>query len=78
MADVGIARLIQSRTDRIVAEVGPGAKLGGGGSLKAKVRARVQEADDKDQAFAEVFIRAYRHSGEVKEGIRFCVQDCAA
>lgn len=56
MADVGIARLIQSRTDSIIAEVGPGAKLGGGGSLKAKVRARVQEADNKDQAFAEVFI----------------------
>lgn len=56
MDNVTLARLIQSRTDSIRADLGAGVALGGGGTLRAKARARLQEADNKNQALADVFI----------------------
>jgi hypothetical protein len=50
------ARLIQSRIESIRADLGPGIEQGGGGSLRTKVRASIQENENVDQAVAEVFI----------------------
>jgi hypothetical protein len=74
MDNAVIARLIQSRTESIRADLGPGVALGGGGSLRAKARARVQESDNKDQAIAEVFIEVTGIPEKSKKASEFAFQ----
>lgn len=74
MDNVAIARLIQSRTDSIRAELGAGVALGGGGSLRVKARAQVQETDNKDQALADVFIEVTGIPEKAKKASEFAFQ----
>lgn len=71
MDNVASARLIQSRTDSIRADLGAGVALGGGGTLRVKARARLQEAGDKNQALADVFIEVTGIPEKAKKASEF-------